>query len=275
MVRFLGILQLIFAAIASARVIDVSDEDFGAALRQDTPSFVLFYSWTHDAVPLNGYYSDISRIYEDDELNFLRIDITENPKLAERYGISKVPSVVFIRPGSEHNAEVLQQTPLKAIKRKIRHDLGIDHTNEHTNYPLKRLSDNSFRLGIQGKHALVLFVGTCTNCDHITQVFRQIAADYKHNKEVAISEVESSRMDSQMLPSVFSLSKYPTVLYFSKEGSQIPLKPENYHGDLTYEALTEFLESRGVAPTGLFGQVPYIMKRWFRKLFGTVLHLDL
>lgn len=273
--QFLGVLQLILFSTVAARVLDISEENFDAVLKQDAPSFVLFYSWSHDAVPLNGYYSDISRIYENDNLNFVRIDVAENPELAEKYKIPEVPCVVFIRPGSEPDAEILHQTPLKAIKRKIRHDLGIDHTNEHTNYPLKKLSDNTFRLGIQGKHALVLFVGSCTSCHHVTQVFQQIAADYKHNRDVAIAEVEPFKLSSQLLPSVFSLSSYPTVLYFSKEGSQIPLKPEEYKGDFTYEALTEFLESRGVAPVGRLGQAFRTVTHALRKLFGSVLHREL
>lgn len=264
--QLLNKLLLLLIATVSAAVLDVSEFSYDELLNKNVPTFLLFYAWGHEAVALNGYYSDLSRIYENDNVVFARIDVGENPELASKFTLPKVPSVAFYHPGADPEIEILDLPPIKAVKQKIRHDLGIDHTNDHTNYPLNQLTDNTFRLGIQGKEALVLFTGSCPNCEKIVGIFRQIAADYKYSSDVAIADVDPTRLDSRMLADVFSISHYPTVLYFSHEGSKIPLRPQLYTGETTYEAITEFLESHGVSPVTRLQRVVATAKRVWKML---------
>ena len=101
----------------------MSDGDFQkVVLESDLPVLVDFWApWCGPCKMISSVIDELSREF-DQRLKVAKINIDDNPKVASRYGIMSIPTLMFFKHGkvSEQLVGVLSRSELK---RKIEEHL--------------------------------------------------------------------------------------------------------------------------------------------------------
>jgi len=101
----------------------LSDGDFQkVVLESDLPVLVDFWApWCGPCKMISSVIDELSREF-DQRLKVAKINIDDNPKVASRYGIMSIPTLMFFKHGkvSEQLVGVLSRSELK---RKIEEHL--------------------------------------------------------------------------------------------------------------------------------------------------------
>ncbi len=86
----------------SGRVEPVTDATFAQeVLRAKGPCVVLFYAaWNKDSKRFKPVYQNVAKQYGD-ELKFTALDIEQNPRTADRYRITEIPTTIVFDDGRE------------------------------------------------------------------------------------------------------------------------------------------------------------------------------
>ncbi|HTY45524.1 MAG TPA: thioredoxin [Patescibacteria group bacterium] len=104
-------------------LLHLSDGDFQkVVLESDLPVLVDFWApWCGPCKMISSVIDELSREF-DQRLKVAKINIDDNPKVASRYGIMSIPTLMFFKHGkvSEQLVGVLSRSELK---RKIEEHL--------------------------------------------------------------------------------------------------------------------------------------------------------
>lgn len=94
------------------RIYEVESEaEFNRALKGQMPVMAIFYAtWCPHCRVLNPMLDRLAAPYRSNIL-FIRIDIDEQPELADREGIQGVPTVIFYQDGQNVHQWVGEQEP--------------------------------------------------------------------------------------------------------------------------------------------------------------------
>lgn len=74
-------------------------------INSDAMSVVDFYAdWCGPCKMLSPVLEELAK--ENDDVNFFKVNVDENGELAEKYGVSTIPNVVFIKNGEVINRSI-------------------------------------------------------------------------------------------------------------------------------------------------------------------------
>ena len=76
-----------------------TSENFDAILSGDKPVFVDFWAtWCGPCRMVSPVVEELAGIYGD-RIAFVKVDVDEEPDLAQRYGVMSIPNLVLIKDG--------------------------------------------------------------------------------------------------------------------------------------------------------------------------------
>lgn len=97
----------------------VSDDTFEAdVLKSSTPVVVDF--WAEWCGPCHAVSPVLDKIASEreDELKLVKVNIDEQPELAQRFGVASIPTMILFKDG-EPSASVIGAQPKGAIERSL------------------------------------------------------------------------------------------------------------------------------------------------------------
>ncbi|MBD3346290.1 MAG: thioredoxin [Chitinivibrionales bacterium] len=103
--------------MSSEYLAEFTDSNFDdEALKADTPVVVDFWAeWCGPCKMLTPIIEDVAREYEG-KVKMGKLNVDENPSTASKYGITSIPTVLFIKDGKVIDQQIglLAKDPLKA-----------------------------------------------------------------------------------------------------------------------------------------------------------------
>ena len=92
--------QAISDTAEESNVLDITSENFNEVLENEKPVIIDFYAvWCGPCRILSPTVNEIAN--ENSDIQVCRINIDDEPELAEQYGISSIPTLVVIKNGEE------------------------------------------------------------------------------------------------------------------------------------------------------------------------------
>ncbi len=105
--------------MAAQTVIEITEDNFDQLINSDTPTLVDF--WAPWCGPCRALGPTIDRLANDFEgkAQVGKLNIDEHPKLAARFGVSSIPTVMVFRNG-DRNEELVGLRPHEAYADALR-----------------------------------------------------------------------------------------------------------------------------------------------------------
>lgn len=99
--------------------VSVTDSDFDQrVLEADKPVVVDFWAtWCKPCVMVAPILDELAEEYNE-RINFVKVDVEENPKIAARYGIMSIPAL-FIFKNGEPVTHLIGFRPKAELKRNL------------------------------------------------------------------------------------------------------------------------------------------------------------
>lgn len=83
------------------------EESFQEALTSKQLMMVDFWAtWCGPCRMLGPVIEQLAEEYEDQDVLIGKVDVDENPALAQRYGVMSIPTVIFFKNGEEFDRKV-------------------------------------------------------------------------------------------------------------------------------------------------------------------------
>lgn len=83
------------------------EESFREALSSNRLMMVDFWAtWCGPCRMLGPVIEQLAEEYEDQDIVIGKVDVDENPALAQRYGVMSIPTVIFFKNGEEVDRKV-------------------------------------------------------------------------------------------------------------------------------------------------------------------------
>lgn len=83
------------------------EESFHEALASNQLLMVDFWAtWCGPCQMLGPVIEQLAEEYEEQDVMIGKVDVDENPALAQRYGVMSIPTVVFFKDGEEFDRKV-------------------------------------------------------------------------------------------------------------------------------------------------------------------------
>ena len=97
----------------------VSDKDFETEVLQSTEPVVVDF-WAEWCGPCRAVAPVLDQIADEraDELRVVKVNIDEEPELAQRYGILSIPTIVLFK-GGEPAAAAIGAQPKRMLERSL------------------------------------------------------------------------------------------------------------------------------------------------------------
>lgn len=178
------------ASLASAAIIDATQDTLGGFLKSESPSLVFIYSNSSTRCAefqnvFNELASSRNEVFE--RLQFIRVDGPANPKLMERQNINQFPTVFFVDKGK---TEKVLNFELGYIKMYLYSKLK-DEPNFIPNDAVLEFDDSNFGPWTQNKAALVLFTykNESTEALAAKNIFATVAKRYKNTPGVVFGHI--------------------------------------------------------------------------------------
>ncbi|MEN3013815.1 MAG: thioredoxin [Endomicrobiia bacterium] len=80
---------------------EINEENFEKeVLESQVPVLVDFWAeWCGPCRMLGKIIDELSEIYSDEQIKILKLNVDNNPKLAAKYGIMAIPTVIIFKDG--------------------------------------------------------------------------------------------------------------------------------------------------------------------------------
>jgi protein disulfide-isomerase A6 len=238
----LSIVALV-AGVSATRVIEATDNDFESLLKPGLPTMLDIYaSWCGHCKRLAPVYDELSDMFSPDQVQFIKIDGDIHRKTAKKYNVEYFPTLKFIKA---------DQSIVDVDVRDL--DGMSDFVKQHTGIGAKKapvlpsavvpLNDTNFDSFISGKNGFVTFTSEfCSHCKNMKPEFEKLAQLYVRDSDsLVVGNVDcSSGQPTTRVAEKFEITRYPTILFFPKDGSE----PIAYSGSRSLEDFNEFLISK-------------------------------
>ena len=102
-----------------SKPVSVTDSDFDRrVLEADKPVVVDFWAtWCKPCVMVAPILDELAEEYNE-RINFVKVDVDENPKIAARYGVMSIPALFIFKDG-EPVTHLIGFRPKAELKRNL------------------------------------------------------------------------------------------------------------------------------------------------------------
>ncbi|MDT7891316.1 MAG: thioredoxin [Thermoproteota archaeon] len=102
--------------MTNKNLITLTKENWDEVLNSDKPYIVDFWAeWCVPCKILEPIYEELAREYEG-RVRFGRLNVDENPDIAEKYGIMAIPTLIIFKNGKEINRLIGAAPKNKLVK---------------------------------------------------------------------------------------------------------------------------------------------------------------
>ncbi len=106
-----------------SQVLNLTEQDFDDALKQDGPILVDFWAeWCGPCKMLSPVLDELATEYGAN-LRIAKVNVDENPELARRYKVRSIPNLILFKSG-EIADQIMGAYPKTDLKSKIDSILG-------------------------------------------------------------------------------------------------------------------------------------------------------
>lgn len=104
--------------------VTVSDDNFAeVVLKAQVPVLVDFWAeWCAPCRMVAPVLEELAKEYNG-KIKFAKLDVDQNPKVAAKYGIGSIPTLLIFKQG-EHISQIVGFKPKKELKRSLDAALG-------------------------------------------------------------------------------------------------------------------------------------------------------
>lgn len=238
------VLVLICSLLVSAKVVDLTPDNFDSVVDGSKAAFVEFYApWCGHCKNLAPEYELLGEAFDrETSVVIAKVDADQHRDLGSRFDVHGFPTLKFFPKGSK--------TPESYEGGRTAEDL-INYINGKvgTNARLKKppsnvvaVTDSDFDAVVinSDKHVLVEFYAPwCGHCKKLAPDYEKLANVYANEPTVEIVKIDADAHKQNA--GKYGVTGFPTLKWFGKDKKT---DPEAYEGGRDVESFVNFINAR-------------------------------
>lgn len=231
-VLYQSIIYLLCLEVTDAKAVDLTENNFDQHVANNELVFLNFYAdWCRFSQILGPIFNEaaetIAKEFAPGKVLFAKVDSVAETNLAQRFKISKYPTLKLIRNGKLMKREYRGQRSLEAL---------IEHVRDLMKDPVKELiTDEDIKNIDVNKRKVIIY--TPDKASPIYEIFLKVAMDLRDDCQFFI--VKGLLGESSLLP------EQKAKIIFNPSKSKIGINDEEYIGALlSYDELSAWTTNR-------------------------------
>ena|SRR3972149_2511843 len=102
----------------SGTVQNLTEKDFSEKIKNKTVLIEFWAPWCHGCKAVTPHLDELAKMYNDD-IFFFKVNVTNNPGLAGRFGVMSLPNMIFFKNGKIID-QIIGATTKKVIEERVK-----------------------------------------------------------------------------------------------------------------------------------------------------------
>ena len=169
------------------------------------------------------------------------MDADEHKALAERFGVSGFPTLLYFKPGQSSDPEKYQgERSATAITQYLNDKAGSKAMIKKAASSVTVLTGDNFESFVPSKKGGVLvefYAPWCGHCKALTPKWEKLGQIYAGDEDITIAKLDADQASNKPTASKFGVTGFPTIKFFPEGESE----PVDYQGAREVADFIKFL----------------------------------
>jgi len=240
----LAILLAVCLAYTSAKVVDLTPENFDSVIDGSKHAFVEFYApWCGHCKKLAPEFDIVGESFaKQDNVVIAKVDADQHRSLGSRFDVSGFPTLKFFPKGSTTPEEYNSGRSAEDIITFINNKAGTNARVKKAPSNVVDLTPSNFDSIALDKNKDVLvefFAPWCGHCKNLVPEYEKLANAFAAEPNVVIAKVDADNHKS--LGSRYGVTGFPTIKWFGKNNKDEPL---SYDQGRDLQSFVDFINDK-------------------------------